>query len=252
MAPPPFPPHPGPMRIPLLPSLALLVLVSSGCTDPEPPAPDRDPPAEAPTDGLTSGEVRQWLYHSLANAGVGAACFDGDSDIRARPVRGEEASRALAELAFEDGSELARYAAGLRDRPEAVRAVRVTVERDEPRSFLYVPNDGSFGVEVARGDSVETGRGVLFDLTPVDTGGPGSCVDCKQQSGQRGQGCTCTTVTVRVCCYTTGCSPTCGTGYECPYTCNRSDPAPWDGACETTLPFEDGRPFASASPDRPF
>lgn len=240
--------------------LAFMVL---GCSEPGPESPsEADIPDREVFSGvdevdsnLTAGDVRQALFKSLHNTTGLAACFDGGPLIQFSPLSGKDTYQVLEKkLNLQEDSSLTKYLDGLREYPGATKSVMVRINGKEVRQFVYIPNDGSYGIKIIQGDDTDVDLGILVDImTPVSNvlAKTKTCVTCIVESGKKGEGCTCTQTTKTNCCSTPGCSPTCGTLFQCKWNCNRDGASPTD-LCESTAPFEDNRPFVSFSPGDKF
>jgi hypothetical protein len=204
---------------------------------------------------LTAGEVRLRLFKSLQNTAGIAICFVNDPLIQFSPLLGGRAFALLEKkLPFQKDSGVNAYLKGLRIEPEKTKAVLVSLYGKDMRQYIYIPNDGSYGIALDKKDDTDIDLGLLVDISipsispMADTK---TCVTCTVESGKKGQGCACTQSAVTVCCTGSGCSPSCGTGFQCIWNCNREDEACTD-LCISKLPFEDKRPFASFSPSDKF
>lgn len=204
------------------------------------------PETKGETAILTAGDVRSQLFRSLKNSTGLAGCFDGNSLIESIAITGADAYGALEQVNLEKDSALIDYAAGLQKHPTVTKAVMVTTNGEQEQRYIYIPNDGSYGIEVNKDDETDIDLGVLVNISAFfENKQNQTCVTCTVESGKKGEGCTCTQTTKTVCCNTTGCSPFCGSTFQCKWDCNRDDAKGCLDLCGSMAPFEDPRPFAS-------
>lgn len=194
---------------------------------------------------LTVGEVRENIFYSLKNAVYLNACFDNNPLIQFKTMSGKETYQFLRKLNIEKDSDLHKYSVGLQNKSNIAKAIMISIiNKKEVRPFIYIPNDGTYGIAIIKNDDTDVDLGTLVDIIPGNNSETKTCVTCTVESGKKGQGCTCRQKTKTICCSTPGCSPTCGNGYQCPYSCNRPERTCME-LCPSRLPFEDDRPFTS-------
>jgi len=233
--------------------LAVFILIQ-GCSSSESKPSVESQNSNEPKE-LTAGEVRLRLFKSLQNTAGIAICFVNDPLIQFSPLLGKRSLELLEKrLPVQKDSGINTYLKGLRVEPEKTKAVLDSLYGKEIRQYIYIPNDGSYGIALDKHDDTDVDLGILIDISIHSispTAGGKACATCVVESGKKGEGCACTQSTVTVCCTGSGCSPSCGTRFQCKWDCNRDGEACTD-LCASRLPFEDKRPFASFSPTDKF
>lgn len=124
--------------------------------------------------------------------------------------------------------------------PDSTRAVLITFPEDES-VYIYVPNDGSFGIElVDRSESDQTSSGLLIRVNNAPPSATDTSVSCNTCEGSYGTGCSCTCKTITVKCKD-GEPCVCPGGGQCSGSCNRK--SDWREVCENIDSFYDTSDF---------
>lgn len=192
---------------------------------------------------LTLGAVRELIFHSLFNMDLNA-CFDGVDGFTYEILTGGEAYSLLTAGIDPANIDLsvAPYLTGLYAYPDDVKAVLI---KSSTAVYLYIPNDGTYGIGLIDNGWDLTNSGVLFPLDWDPNGDSKTTLICVTQEGSYGTGCKCTTRTITVHCSEEG-DCVCPGGGQCSGTCNSS--SDYNKVCGDSSPFADDQLFGEVDP----
>lgn len=192
-------------------------------------------------DEIETGMVRQLVFESLYNHGVNT-CLDGSDNITMEVFGRSDAFDTLQSwAAFNDVSELnTPLSSYVEELLNDGYNNAVFIQTPGDGNFIYLLNDGTFGIDLPETSTDLRNAGILIPLTPRNLENQESwTITCTSQEGSYGTGCTCTTRTIVVVCEE-GQECACPGGGQCEGSCNRT--TDWT-LCDNAEIFLDEVPF---------
>lgn len=195
---------------------------------------------------IETGMVRQYVYESLHNFGL-ETCLDGNDGTTLEVLDRSFAYDTLQYwLQFNNPSEVdAPLSLYLEELLDTGNNMVLLVTTNDLGSFIYLLNDGTFGIDLPEDPVDLRNAGLLIPLTAFNPENDNiTRLTCHQWEGSYGTGCSCTMRTIVVVCEN-GTPCECIANGQCEGSCNRT--TGW-GDCDNAEIYTDDVPFMDWNP----